>query len=126
MRKGHGLLRLLIREFFPAEGVQTPGTFRQDLTLQILNFTTGEKQVSECIRKIPLDEPCYIPVDAVLPSRRNNRPEKKKGIKGLSVYNPVHYQELPELFMDFYLQSFRKISFNNRSRKRRSSYKRSF
>ena len=52
-------------------------------------------------RKIPLSEPCYIPVDAVLPSRRNNRPEKDKGIKGLSVYNPIHYQELPELFMDF-------------------------
>ena len=52
-------------------------------------------------KKIPLAEPCYVPVDAVLPSRRNNRPEKKKGIKGLSVYNPVHYQELPELFMDF-------------------------
>ena len=52
-------------------------------------------------KKIPLSEPCYSPVDAVLPSRRNNRPEKDKGIKGLSVYNPIHYQELPELFMDF-------------------------
>ncbi len=51
--------------------------------------------------RIPLSEPCYVPVDAVLPSRRNNRPEKDKGIKGLSVYNPVHYQELPELFIDF-------------------------
>ena len=52
-------------------------------------------------KKIPLNEPCYTPVDAVLPSRRNNPPDKAKGIKGLSVYNPIHYQELPELFMDF-------------------------
>ncbi len=52
-------------------------------------------------KKIPLEKPVYIPVDAVLPSRRNNRPETDKGIKGLSVYNPIHYQELPELFMDF-------------------------
>lgn len=51
--------------------------------------------------KIPMSKPFYLPVDAVLPSRRNNSPDKKKGIIGLSVYNPIHYQELPELFMDF-------------------------
>ncbi|MGN0010598.1 MAG: hypothetical protein ACI35N_04635, partial [Marinilabiliaceae bacterium] len=27
--------------------------------------------------------------------------DKKSGIRPLSVYNPIHYQELPELFMDF-------------------------
>ncbi|MGB5474020.1 MAG: hypothetical protein WBQ78_11140 [Gammaproteobacteria bacterium] len=41
---------------------------------------------------------CY-PVDAVLAGRRNNPPEP--GIRPLAVYNPIHYQELPELFMDF-------------------------
>jgi phosphoenolpyruvate carboxykinase (diphosphate) len=51
--------------------------------------------------KIPMAKPFYLPVDAVLPSRRNNSPDKEKGIIGLSVYNPIHYQELPELFMDF-------------------------
>ncbi len=51
--------------------------------------------------KIPMSKPFYLPVDAVLPSRRNNSPDKEKGIIGLSVYNPIHYQELPELFMDF-------------------------
>ena len=40
-----------------------------------------------------------VPVDAVLAGRRNNPPEK--GVRPLCVYNPIHYQELPELFMDF-------------------------
>lgn len=52
-------------------------------------------------RKIPKDEPVYHPVNAVLPGRRNNPADHKKGIRPLSVYNPIHYQELPELFMDF-------------------------
>ena len=38
-------------------------------------------------------------VDAVLTGRRNNPAEP--GIRALAVYNPIHYQELPELFMDF-------------------------
>ena len=54
-------------------------------------------------RKIPLDKPVLMPVNAVLPGRRNNPPgdEGGKKILPLSVYNPIHYQELPELFMDF-------------------------
>jgi hypothetical protein len=35
----------------------------------------------------------------VLPGRRNNPPEP--GIRPLAVYNPIHYFELPELFMEF-------------------------
>ncbi|MCK5455546.1 MAG: hypothetical protein KAI45_00375, partial [Melioribacteraceae bacterium] len=50
-------------------------------------------------RKIPFDKPVLNPVNAVLPGRRNNPQEP--GIRPLSVYNPIHYQELPELFMDF-------------------------
>ncbi len=50
-------------------------------------------------RKIPLHQPLCHPVDAVLTGRRNNPPEGK--IRSLAVYNPIHYQELPELFMDF-------------------------
>ena len=42
-----------------------------------------------------------MPVDAVLIGRRNNPAEPQAGIRGLAVYNPIHYQELPELFMDF-------------------------
>lgn len=52
-------------------------------------------------RGIPAGEPVHIPVTAVLSGRRNNPPEPEKGIRGLAVYNPIHYQELPELFMDY-------------------------
>ncbi len=50
-------------------------------------------------RKQPLDKPLCHPVNAVLTGRRNNPPEGN--IRSLAVYNPIHYQELPELFMDF-------------------------
>jgi len=52
-------------------------------------------------RAIPVGQPVHVPVQAVLLGRRNNPPEPDKGIRSLAVYNPVHYQELPELFMDF-------------------------
>jgi hypothetical protein len=52
-------------------------------------------------RKVPVDKPVHFPVNNVLPGRRNNPSERDKGIRPLSVYNPIHYQELPELFMDF-------------------------
>jgi phosphoenolpyruvate carboxykinase (diphosphate) len=52
-------------------------------------------------RKVPKDKPVHFPVNAVLPGRRNNPAEREKGIRPLSVYNPIHYQEIPELFMDF-------------------------
>ncbi len=52
-------------------------------------------------REIPSDKPVYFPVNAVLPGRRNNPPDLKTGVPPLAVYNPIHYQELPELFMDF-------------------------
>jgi hypothetical protein len=50
-------------------------------------------------RKLRLGEAVCHPVDAVLTGRRNNPAEP--GIRPLAVYNPIHYQELPELFMDF-------------------------
>ncbi len=52
-------------------------------------------------RKIPNDKPVHFTVNAVLPGRRNNPADREKGIRPLSVYNPIHYQEVPELFMDF-------------------------
>jgi hypothetical protein len=45
--------------------------------------------------------PVHTPVDAVLVGRRNNPPDPKNNIRPLAVYSPIHYQELPELFMDF-------------------------
>jgi hypothetical protein len=50
-------------------------------------------------RRTPIDKPVVFPVISVLSGRRNNPPEE--GIRPLCVYNPIHYQELPELFMDY-------------------------
>ncbi|MBT7409078.1 MAG: hypothetical protein HN826_05205 [Methylococcales bacterium] len=50
-------------------------------------------------RRAKAEEDIFFPVDSVLTGRRNNPPEP--GIRPLAVYNPIHYQELPELFMDF-------------------------
>jgi len=49
-------------------------------------------------RQTPPDQPLPAPVNAVLPGRRLNPPEP--GIRSLAVYNPIHYQETPELFME--------------------------
>ena len=51
-------------------------------------------------RGLSLDKPVHFPVNAVLQGRRNNPEDKAAGIRPLAVYNPIHYQELPELFMD--------------------------
>ena len=53
------------------------------------------------VRQINLNEPVHHVVNAVLPGRRNNPVDKANGIRPLAVYNPIHYQEAPELFMDF-------------------------
>ena len=50
-------------------------------------------------RRVPLGKPIQRPVNAVLPGRRNNPPEGE--IRPLAVFNPIHYLELPELFMEF-------------------------
>jgi hypothetical protein len=52
-------------------------------------------------RGIPTDQPVHFPVNAVLAGRRGNPPDPSIGLLPLAVYNPIHYQELPELFMDF-------------------------
>ncbi|HVM62797.1 MAG TPA: hypothetical protein VMV72_18195 [Verrucomicrobiae bacterium] len=52
-------------------------------------------------RRIALGQPVHTPVNAVLPGRRNNPPEPAAHIRSLAVYNPIHYMELPELFMEF-------------------------
>lgn len=50
-------------------------------------------------RRLTTEKPMITPVHAVLPGRRNNPPES--GVRPLCVFNPVHYMELPELFMEF-------------------------
>ena len=50
-------------------------------------------------RRVPFTKALHRPVNAVLPGRRNNPPEGQ--IRPLAVFNPIHYLELPELFMEF-------------------------
>ncbi|EEZ77015.1 hypothetical protein HMPREF0972_02604 [Actinomyces sp. oral taxon 848 str. F0332] len=50
-------------------------------------------------RDAPLDKPLRHSVDVVAAGRRNNPPEE--GVPPLCAYNPLHYMELPELFMEF-------------------------
>jgi hypothetical protein len=52
-------------------------------------------------RAIPADKPLLMPVEAILVGRRNNPEDKAAHVRGLAVYSPIHYQDLPELFMDF-------------------------
>ncbi|HEX2101171.1 MAG TPA: hypothetical protein VHF69_10930, partial [Candidatus Synoicihabitans sp.] len=52
-------------------------------------------------RRMPADREVLTPVDAVVPGRRNNPPEPAARIRSLAVFNPIHYFELPELFMEF-------------------------
>lgn len=53
------------------------------------------------MRKVPAPQPVLTPVNAVLAGRRNNPPDRAAGIPPLAVYGPLHYMELPELFMEF-------------------------
>jgi hypothetical protein len=54
---------------------------------------------SRFFRRLAINAPVPMPVNSVLLGRRNNPAEP--GIRSLAVFNPLHYQELPELFMDF-------------------------
>jgi phosphoenolpyruvate carboxykinase (diphosphate) len=50
-------------------------------------------------RRVPAHAAPLFPVGAVLAGRRLNPPER--GVRPLCVFGPLHYQELPEAFMDF-------------------------
>jgi phosphoenolpyruvate carboxykinase (diphosphate) len=70
---------------------------RPDLTKPVETYVaeTGAR----LRRRMPAHAVVPTPVDAVLPGRRNNPPES--GVRSLACYNPIHYMELPELFMEF-------------------------
>ncbi len=52
-------------------------------------------------RCLPADGAVPVPVGAILSGRRNNPPDPVAGFRSLAVYSPLHYQELPELLMDY-------------------------
>ena len=57
--------------------------------------------VTRLDREIPSDQSVPAVVGAILGGRRANRGQAEIGLPPLAVFNPIHYQELPELFMDF-------------------------
>ncbi|MFV0553204.1 MAG: hypothetical protein ACK5LR_00695 [Mangrovibacterium sp.] len=72
---------------------------RPDITEPLGRFVA--EMSTRIFRKIPMDKPLHMPVNAVLPGRRNNPADPANNVPPLAVYNPIHYQELPELFIDF-------------------------
>lgn len=52
-------------------------------------------------RRLAPEDPLYNPVGAALPGRRNNPPDPKNNVRPLSVYSPIHFMPLPELFMEY-------------------------
>ncbi|HEX5270569.1 MAG TPA: hypothetical protein VFW33_08795, partial [Gemmataceae bacterium] len=72
---------------------------RPDLTAPEVRYVA--ERGMRVARGITGRDPLPVPVGAVLVGRRNNPPDREAGIRPLAVYGPIHYQELPELFMDF-------------------------
>ena len=52
-------------------------------------------------RKLSAEQAVLYPVRSVLPGRRNNPADKSAGIRPLCCFAPIHFLELPELFIDF-------------------------
>jgi len=73
--------------------------FRSDLAKPLETYVA--QMGVRLARALPLTTTIAYPVHAVLLGRRNNPPDPESGMRALAVFNPIHYQELPELFMDF-------------------------
>jgi hypothetical protein len=63
------------------------------------NDTASADLAMRLLRKLSSAEPLNTPVHVVAAGRRNNPPEN--GVRALCPYNPLHYMELPELFIEF-------------------------
>lgn len=72
---------------------------RPDITEPLGKYVA--QMSTRIFRKIPMNKPLHMPVNAVLPGRRNNPADIENNVPPLAVYNPIHYQGLPELFIDF-------------------------
>lgn len=72
---------------------------RPDLTSPLGKYVA--EMSTRIFRKLPMNKALHMPVNAVLPGRRNNPADLANNVPPLAVYNPIHYQELPELFIDF-------------------------
>jgi len=67
------------------DAVNAEDTYASDISMRLFH-------------RVGRDEPLAIPVDIIMLGRRISVP--KPGLPNLCCYNPLHYQDLPELFMD--------------------------
>lgn len=72
---------------------------QNDLLNPLVSYV--HQTASRLSRGIASSEPLHNPVNAILTGRRNNPIDRANGIRPLAVFGPIHYQELPELYMDF-------------------------
>jgi len=72
---------------------------RPDIENEKGNYVAGV--AAHLARQVPPAQPVQFPVNSVLPGHRNNPPDPTNGIRALCAFNPIHYFELPELFMEF-------------------------
>lgn len=61
--------------------------------------TADADLASRLYARVSMTEPFTLPVDVIAAGRRNNPADE--GIPPLAAYAPLHYMELPELFMEF-------------------------
>lgn len=61
--------------------------------------TASAELAMRLFRRQPGSESLITPVHVVATGRRNNPPEE--GVRPLCPFNPLHYMELPELFMEY-------------------------
>ncbi|MCL2785582.1 MAG: hypothetical protein FWD55_09195, partial [Propionibacteriaceae bacterium] len=61
--------------------------------------TATAEVASRLYHQVSMTEPFSLPVDVVAAGRRNNIHEGQ--VPALCCYNPLHYMDLPELFMEF-------------------------
>ncbi|MDR2973717.1 MAG: hypothetical protein LBV00_03235, partial [Propionibacteriaceae bacterium] len=61
--------------------------------------TAAATVASHLYHHVALSDPLPLPIDVVAAGRRNNVAEGP--VPALCCYNPLHYMELPELFMEF-------------------------
>jgi len=61
--------------------------------------TASAELAMRLFRREASTSPLITPVHVVAAGRRNNPPEP--GVRALCTYNPLHYMELPELFIEF-------------------------
>ena len=63
------------------------------------NPTASADVASRLYHRVAMDTPFALPVDVVAAGRRNS--VRDGGLPALCCYGPLHYMELPELFMEF-------------------------